>query len=114
MTVVVSFITPGILGVGGWAGAGVGRVRIQERLTIGNSTSGATALNEIALIGNGETGMIAAAYGTTPDAAATMIVYPTPAGLFSPRVRWPELDRCRRTDPALPREAASTTISGCT
>ena len=41
-----------------------------------------------------------------------MIVYPIPAGLFSPRGRSPKLDRCRRTDPALPREAASTTISG--
>jgi hypothetical protein len=43
-----------------------------------------------------------------------MIVYPTPAGLFSPLGRSPKLDRCRRTDAALPREAASTTISGCT
>jgi hypothetical protein len=43
-----------------------------------------------------------------------MIVYPIQAGLFSPRGRSPKLGRCRRTDPALPREAASTTISGCT
>ena len=43
-----------------------------------------------------------------------MIVYPIPVGLFSPRGRSPKLDRCRRTDPALPREAASTKISGCT
>jgi hypothetical protein len=45
---------------------------------------------------------------------ATMIVYPIPVGLFSPLGRSPKLDRCRRTDAALPREAASTTISGCT
>jgi hypothetical protein len=43
-----------------------------------------------------------------------MIVYSIPAGLFSPRGRSPKFGRCRRTDPALPREAASTTISGCT
>jgi len=49
-----------------------------------------------------------------PDAAATMIVYPIPAGLFSPRGRSPKLDRCPRTDPALPREAATATISGST
>jgi hypothetical protein len=46
------------------------------------------------------------------DATATMIVYPIPAGLFSPRGRSSKLRQVsahRR-----PREAASTTISGCT
>lgn len=67
MTVVVSFITGGQISAGA---SGVRTIRAQERLVIGNTTTNVALVGETVLIGNGETGMIAAAFGTAPDAAA--------------------------------------------
>lgn len=77
MTVVVSFITSGA--IGGNA-SGVGRVRAQERLAVGATTSTAALAGETVLVGNGETGMIAVAFGSAPDAAATAESGTTSAG----------------------------------
>lgn len=77
MTVVVSFITSA--GIGG-SSVGVGRVVAQERLTPPATTARATGVGETVLVGNGESGMIAVAYGTTPDAAATAESDTTSAG----------------------------------
>jgi hypothetical protein len=67
MTVTVSFISPGS---GGAGSNGVFKVRAQERLTIPGTTVNTTMVGELVLIGNGEAGMVAVAFGTTPDAAA--------------------------------------------
>ena len=67
MTVTISFITPGSLGSGA---SGVSTIRAQERLTVGATTTNTTKTGESVIIGNGELTMIAAAYGTTPDANA--------------------------------------------
>lgn len=66
MTVTVSFVTPGS---GGAGSNGVFKVRAQERLTIPATTTNTTAVGELVMIGNGETSMVAVAFGTTPDAA---------------------------------------------
>lgn len=81
MTVLVSFIRPSPLG-NGWAGAGIGSIRAQERVTIGNTTVGATVFGDIVLIGNGEASMIAAAYGTAPNADATAEAMPGTSASF--------------------------------
>jgi hypothetical protein len=79
MTVVVSFIRAtgaGVIGVGG--------VRAQERVTVPGTTV-TTALNgEVVIIGNGETSMVAAAWGSTPDAAATAETTATSASVAVP------------------------------
>jgi|SRR5882724_538499 len=82
MTVTVSFVIPSpIAGVAG-SGVGINRVRVQERLTVGNSTAGATLFGDVVIVGNSEAGMIAVAYGTTPDAAATTENLPTTSAGF--------------------------------
>lgn len=68
MTVVVSFITSGGIASGV---SGIGRVRAQERIAVGGTTATAAQVGETVLIGNGEANMIAVAWGTAPDAAAT-------------------------------------------
>jgi len=82
MTVTVSFVIPSPIAGGVWAGAGINRVRVQERLTIGNSTAGATVFGDVVIVGNGEASMIAVAYGTTPDAAALTENLPTTSAGF--------------------------------
>ncbi len=77
MTVVVSFIVSGAIAQGT---SGIGRIRAQERLAIGATTVTETQVGETVLIGNGEAGMIAAAWGTVPDAAATAESAVTSAG----------------------------------
>jgi hypothetical protein len=67
MTVTVTFISPTSLGSGAM---GVGIIRAQERIAVGATTTAVTQTGESVVIGNGETTMIAVAYGTTPDAAA--------------------------------------------
>lgn len=82
MTVTVSFITPGAFGAYAAGGAGIGACRAQERLTIPATTTTVALAGEIVLIGNGEAGMVAVAFGTTPDAAATADSSPvTTAGI---------------------------------
>lgn len=77
MTVVVSFVKA-------QSGGGVtsmGRVRIRENITIPGSTTNSAQDGEIVIIGNGETSMVAVAWGTTPDAASTAENFPvTSAG----------------------------------
>lgn len=68
MTVVVSFIVSATIAQGA---AGIGRVRKQERLTVPGTTVATAQVGETVLIGNGEAGMVAVAWGTAPDAAAT-------------------------------------------
>ncbi len=68
MTVVVSFIVSGAIAQGT---SGIGRIRAQERVTIPGTTVTTAQVGETVLIGNGETTMVAVAFGTTPDAAAT-------------------------------------------
>lgn len=79
MTVVVSFITTA--GIGG-GNSGVGRVVAQERLTPPATTVRAAGVGETVLIANGEASLIAAAYGTTPDADATAENLPTTSAGF--------------------------------
>jgi hypothetical protein len=69
MTVVVSFLTAGSAGAGA---NGVNRVRAQERVTVPGTTTNTSRVGEIILVGNGETSMVAVAFGTAPDAAATV------------------------------------------
>lgn len=66
MTVVVSFVKPHGAGV-----VGMGRVRVRENITIPGTTIATRQDGEIVIIGNAETSMVAVAWGTTPDAAAT-------------------------------------------
>lgn len=81
MTVVVSFIKSVSGGVNASA---VGECRVRENLTVGGTTT-ATVLNgEMVVIGNAETSMIAAAFGATPDAAATASSGVTSAGFPVP------------------------------
>jgi hypothetical protein len=78
MTVVVSFITGGQISAGA---SGVRTIRAQERLTIPATTVTAALVGETVLIGNGEAGMVAAAFGSAPDAAATTATASTSAGM---------------------------------
>lgn len=79
MTAVVSFIQgTSIIG----STYGIGRVVAQERVTVPGSTSRAALAGEIVLVGNGEASMVAVAYGTTPDAAATAENLPTTSAGF--------------------------------
>lgn len=79
MTVVVSFVSQS--GLGGGA-TGLGRIIAQERITVPGTTSRAAQSGEIVIIGNGESSMVAAAYGTAPDAAATAENLPTTSAGF--------------------------------
>lgn len=84
MTVVVSFITPA--GIGSIDAPGLGACRIRENITIPGTTAASLLPGEIAIVGNAEASMVAVAFGTTPDAAATSATsassagYPVPAG----------------------------------
>lgn len=81
MTVLVSFLRPSALG-GGWAGAGIGSVRAQERVAIGGTTTTTVVFGDIVVIGNGEATMIAVAYGTAPNADTTAENLPTTSASF--------------------------------
>lgn len=82
MTVVVSFVTP--RGVGSLHSPGVGAVRIREDITIPGTTTATVQSGEIVLIGNAESSMVAAAFGTTPDAATTTETTASSAGIAVP------------------------------
>lgn len=79
MTVVVSFVKP--KGIGSVHAPGVGTVRIRENIALPGTTTGTLAEGEVALVANAETSMVAAALGTTPDAAATASTVATQAGV---------------------------------
>ncbi|MGJ5032335.1 hypothetical protein ACQR1I_36240 [Bradyrhizobium sp. HKCCYLS2038] len=76
MTVVVSFIKAKAGGV-----TGMGRVRARENITIPGSTTTAAEEGDLIIIGNSETSMVAVAWGSTPDAAATAESTTTSAGV---------------------------------
>lgn len=78
MTVVVSFVKP--FGIGSVFAPGVGQVRIREDITIPGTTTATLEDGEFAIVMNGEVDPIAAALGTTPDAAATAQTAATNAG----------------------------------
>lgn len=86
MTVVVSFITPRGAADGS---NGIGGVRVRENITIPGTTTETAKAGEMIIIGNGETSMVAAAFGTTPNAdaaaetTATTAGFPIPAGQSS-------------------------------
>lgn len=80
MTVVVSFITS--RGTG-YASA-IGRVAARENVTVPGSTARACQPGEMVVVGNGETSMVAVAWGTTPDAAALLETVSTSAGVAVP------------------------------
>lgn len=74
MTVVVSFIRPRVSGVA----SGVGSVRKRENVAVGGTTTTTAESGEIVIIGNGETSMVAVAFGSAPDAAVNGV--PVAAG----------------------------------
>lgn len=79
MTVVVSFVKP--QGLGSVHAPGVGEVRIRENITIPGSTTASLLNGEVAIVSNAETSMVAAALGTTPDAATTTASAVSQAGV---------------------------------
>lgn len=91
MSVVVSFIKPA--GIGGvYAAPGIGQCRVRETITVPGTTTAAVEAGEMVVIANGESSIVLAAHGKTPDAAAaaqdanTSAGYPVPAGLMVPVV----------------------------
>ncbi len=80
MTVVVSFIRVGPQ----YSASGINNVRIRENLTVGGTTTATAEDGEMVLIGNAETSMIAAAFGTTPDAATASRTGASSAGMPIP------------------------------
>lgn len=68
MTVVVSFVRPKNL----YSASGIGSVRVRENLAVGGTTSATAEDGEMIVVGNGETSMVAVAFGSgSPDAANT-------------------------------------------
>lgn len=82
MTVFVSFVKP--VGMGSIHAPGIGTIRVRESLTIPNSTTAAFADGETAIVVNGESGYIAVAFGTAPDASAAAETAATTAGVVIP------------------------------
>lgn len=78
MTCTVAFCTPRANGVG--VGNGVARVRAKEVVTVPGTTTTTAEAGEFVIIGNGDSVMVAMAFGTTPDAAATAETSATSAG----------------------------------
>ncbi|MEQ1901870.1 MAG: hypothetical protein ABL866_14200 [Devosia sp.] len=68
MSVTVSFILAGPDRSGLPA---INRVRVKEVISIPGTTTATVAAGEMVVVGNGETSMVAVAFGTTPDAALT-------------------------------------------
>jgi hypothetical protein len=59
----------------------VAEARVRETLALNNSTTATITDGEIVLVGNNESAMILAAFGSTPDAAATAETAQTSAGV---------------------------------
>lgn len=78
MTVTVSFCKAS--GSVSGPGIGVENVRVKEVVTVPGTTTITAESGEFAIIGNGETVMVAIAVGTTPDAAAVLQTTLTTAG----------------------------------
>ena len=74
MAVIVSFATP--RGIGSAHAPGIGPVRAMEVLELGgtDATTEAALAGEVAVITNGESDPILAAFGHAPDATATEAV----------------------------------------
>ena len=69
MTATVSFVTPNISGKA--PGIGISRIRAKEVVSVPGTTTTVALDGEFAVVGNGEASMVAVAFGTAPDAAAT-------------------------------------------
>ncbi len=80
MTIVVSFIRAAPQ----YSASGVNSVRVRENLAPNGTTTATAEEGEFVVIGNAETSMIAAAWGTTPDAAAVASNAATTAGMPVP------------------------------
>jgi hypothetical protein len=81
LTVVVSFIRQAARGL---EASGVGKVRVRENITVPGTTTATLQDGELVLIGNNEASMVAAAFGTTPDADALVSTTATSAGMPVP------------------------------
>lgn len=78
MSVTVSFVT---LGTNGFTDAvGIVGVRVKEVITVPGTTVAVAKEGEFVVVGNGEASMVAVAFGSTPDAAATAQAAATSAG----------------------------------
>jgi hypothetical protein len=80
MTVIVSFVkASGMadLAIPNGGTLAVSSCRVQERLTIGSTTTNVVQSGELVHIGNTEATMIGVAWGTAPDAATTTDNSPT-------------------------------------
>lgn len=86
MAVIVSFMRPG--GLGSIHAVGVGRVRVRESLSLNGTTTASAVEGEMALLCSTEEGVVLAAFGTTPDAAATAATGVTTAGFSVPPGTW--------------------------
>jgi hypothetical protein len=83
MPVLVSFMTPGMLGRPN-AAIGVGIVRATEVLTVPATTTNTALPNEIVVLSSTEANTVRAAIGGTPDAAAATLTSATGAGFAVP------------------------------
>lgn len=77
MTVVVSFIRSRPQ----FSASGIGAVRVRENITVPGTTTATALEDEMIVIGNGEDSMVAAAFGSSPDADATASSASTSAGV---------------------------------
>jgi len=82
MTVSVSFMKPD--GIGSINAPGLGRCRTRETITVPGTTTASLEAGEIALLCSGESAVVLAAAGTTPDAQATTATAATQAGVPVP------------------------------
>lgn len=88
MSVIVAFFKPG--GLGSIHAPGVGQVRASEVIDAGDTTTIAAQDGEMGMIWSGETALVKAAHGATPNAAATAetaattAAYGVPAGGITP------------------------------
>jgi hypothetical protein len=83
-TVIVSFTAA--KGIGSINAPGIGAVRARTDITMpaGGTTGTASLDGEVAVIANGGTVIVAAAFGTTPDGTATAATAATSAGFGVP------------------------------
>lgn len=78
MAVIVSFFKPS--GIGSAGAPTIGGCRVMESITVPGTTTATVQDGELVVIGNGESSMVLAAHGTTPDAQATAETSATTAG----------------------------------
>lgn len=80
MTVVVSFIKP----QSDEAVSGISECRVREDIAPPGVTANSAMREEVVIIGNSETSMVAVAFGSVPDAAAMVATAQTSAGIPVP------------------------------